>query len=66
MFKVPTLNKNKKKKKITIKIEKRFSMSLNRFELDDVIDLTFIAQLAITCSKLTIETLEKGVIYVQS
>ena len=36
-------------------------MALNRLELDDVIDLKIIAQLAITCSKLTIETLEKGV-----
>ena len=40
-------------------------MSLNRFELDDVSDLKIIAQLAITSSKLTIETLEKGVKYVQ-
>ena len=35
-------------------------------ELDDVSDLTIIAQLAITCSKLITETLEKGVKYVQS
>ena len=40
-------------------------MSLNSFELDDVSDLKIIAQLAITSSKLTIETLEKGVKYVQ-
>ena len=40
-------------------------MSLNRFELDDVSDLKIIAQLALTSSKLTIETLEKGVKYVQ-
>ena len=41
-------------------------MSLNRFELDDVSVLKIIAQLGITCSKLAIDTLEKGVRYVQS
>ena len=37
MFKVPTLNK-KKKGKDNIKKWKGFSVSLNRFELDDVSD----------------------------
>ena len=37
MFKVPTLNK-KKKEKDNIKKWKGFSVSLNRFELDDVSD----------------------------
>ena len=38
MFKVPTLNKNKKEEDNTKKW-KRFSLSLIRFELDDVSDL---------------------------
>ena len=38
MFKVPTMNKNKKEKDNT-KNWKGFSVSLNRFELDDVSDL---------------------------
>ena len=38
MFKVPTLNKNKKEEDNTKKW-KRFSLSLIRFELDDVTDL---------------------------
>ena len=38
MFKVPTLNKNKKEEDNTKKW-KRFFVSLNRFELDDVSDL---------------------------
>ena len=37
MFKVPTLNKNKKEKDNTKKW-KGFSMPLNRFELDNVSD----------------------------
>ena len=47
MFKVPTLKKKIKKKKITLKNEKRFSMSLNRFELDDVIDLKIVYKLVL-------------------
>ena len=43
MFKVPTLNK----KKITVKDEKRFSVSLSRFELDDVIDLKIVYKLVL-------------------
>ena len=38
MFKVPTMNKKKKEKDNT-KNWKGFSVSLNRFELDDVSDL---------------------------
>ena len=38
MFQVGTLNKNKKERDNTKKW-KRFSVSLNRFELDDVSDL---------------------------
>ena len=45
-FKVPTLNKNKKEKDSTKK-RKGFSVSLNRFELGDVIDLKIIVKLAL-------------------
>ena len=45
MFKVPTLNKKKKKDKT--KKWKGFSVSLNRFELDDVIDLKIIDKLVL-------------------
>ena len=45
MFKVPTLNKKKKKDKT--KKWKVFSVSLNRFELDDVIDLKIIDKLVL-------------------
>ena len=41
MLRVPTLNKKKKEKDDTKKW-KGFSVSLNRFELDDVIDLKII------------------------
>ena len=44
MFKVPTLNKNKKRKRNTKKW-KGFSVSLNRFELDNVNDLKIIDKL---------------------
>ena len=43
MFKVPTLNKNKKEEEKW----KRFSVSLNRFALDDVSDLTIIDKLVL-------------------
>ena len=46
MFTVPTLNKNKNEKNSTKKW-KGFSMSLNRFELDDVIDLKIIVKLVL-------------------
>ena len=46
MFKVPTLNKNKKEEDNTKKW-KRFSVSLNRFELDDVSDLKIIEKLVL-------------------
>ena len=46
MFTVPTLNKKKKEKNSTKKW-KGFSMSLNRFELDDVIDLKIIVKLVL-------------------
>ena len=46
MFTVPTLKKNKKEKNSTKKW-KGFSMSLNRFELDDVIDLKIIVKLVL-------------------
>ena len=46
MFKVPTLNKNKKEEDNTKKW-KRFSVSLNRFELDDVSDLKIIDKLVL-------------------
>ena len=41
MFKIPRLNKNKKENDNT-KRWKGFSVSLNRFELDDVCDLKII------------------------
>ena len=41
MFKVPTLKKNKKEED-KAKKWKRFSVSLNRFELDDVSDLKIV------------------------
>ena len=46
MLKVPTLNKNKKEKDDTKKW-KGFSVSLNRFQLDDVIDLKIIGKLVL-------------------
>ena len=46
MFKVPTLNKNKNEEDKTKKW-KRFSVSLNRFELDDVSDLKIIDKLVL-------------------
>ena len=46
MFKVPTLNKNKKEEDNTKKW-KRFSVSLNRFELDGVSDLKIIDKLVL-------------------
>ena len=49
MFKVPTLNKNKKEEDNTKKW-KRFSVSLSRFELDDVSDLTIIDKLVLRLS----------------
>ena len=45
MFKVPTLNKYKKEKDNTKKW--RFSMSLNRFEMDDVSDLKITSKLVL-------------------
>ena len=44
MFKVPTLNKNKKRKRNTKKW-KGFSVYLNRFELGNVNDLKIIDKL---------------------
>ena len=46
LFKVPTLNKKKKEKDKTKKW-KGFSVSLKRFELDDVIDLKIIDKLVL-------------------
>ena len=46
MFKVPTLNKNKKEEDNTKKW-KRFSLPLNRFELDDISDLKIIGKLVL-------------------
>ena len=46
MFKVSTLNKNNKEENNTKKW-KRFSVSLNRFELDDVSDLRIIDKLGL-------------------
>ena len=46
MFKVPTLNKNKKEEDNTKKWE-RFSVSLNRFEVEDVSDLMIIDMLVL-------------------
>ena len=46
MFQVPTLKKNKKEEDNTKKW-KRFSVSLNRFELDDVSDLRIIDKLGL-------------------
>ena len=46
MFKVPTLNKNKKEEDNTKKW-KRFFVSLNRFELDDVSDLKITDKLVL-------------------
>ena len=43
MFKVPTLNKNKKEKDSTKKC-KGFSVSLTKFELEDVRDLKIIGK----------------------
>ena len=46
MFKVPTLNKNKKEEDNTKKW-KRFFVSLNRFEFDDVSDLKITDKLVL-------------------
>ena len=46
MFKVPSLNKNKSEKD-NIKRWKGFSVSLKRFELDDVSDLKIIDKLVL-------------------
>ena len=46
MLKVPTLNKNKKEEHNTKKW-KRFSVSLKRFEFDDVGDLKIIYKLVL-------------------
>ena len=46
MFEVPTLNKNKKEEDNTKKWE-RFSVSLNKFELEDVSDLMIIDKLVL-------------------
>ena len=46
MFKVPTLNKNKKEKDSTKKC-KGFSVSLTKFELEDVRDLKIIGKLVL-------------------
>ena len=46
MFEVPTLNKNKKEEDNTNKW-KRFSLSLIRFELDDVSELKIIVKLVL-------------------
>ena len=46
MFKVPTLNKNKKEEDNTKKW-KGFSVSLSRFELDDASDLKIIDKLVL-------------------
>ena len=46
MFEVPTLNKNKKEEDNTNKC-KRFSLSLIRFELDDVSELKIIVKLVL-------------------
>ena len=46
MFKVPTLNKYKKEKDNTKKW-RRFSMSLNRSEMDDVSDLKITSKLVL-------------------
>ena len=46
MFEVPTLNKNKKEEDNTNK-SKRFSLSLIRFELDDVSELKMIVKLVL-------------------
>ena len=40
--------------------------SLSGFSRDICWNYTLVTQLVITCSKLTIETLEQGVKYVQS
>ena len=46
MFRAPTLNKKKKEKDNTKKW-KGFSVSLNRFELDDVNDMKIISKLVL-------------------
>ena len=46
MFRVPTLNKNKKEEDNTKKW-KGFSVSLSRFELDDASDLKIIDKLVL-------------------
>ena len=46
MFRVPTLNKNKKEEDNTKKW-KGFSVSLSRFELDDASDLKIIVKLVL-------------------
>ena len=49
MFKVPTLKKNKKEDHS--KKWKRFSVLLNRFELDDVSDFKIIDKLVLKLSQ---------------
>ena len=49
MFRAPTLNKKKKEKDNTKKW-KGFSVSLNRFELDDVSDMKIISKLVLKFS----------------
>ena len=47
MFKVPTFNKNEKGRGNNTKKWKGFSVSLSRFELDDVSDLKIIGKLVL-------------------
>ena len=56
MFKVPTLNK-KKKEKDNSKKWKGFSVSLNRFELDNVSDLKIIDKLVLKLLSITTKLL---------
>ena len=56
MFKVPTLNKKKKEKDNTKKW-KGFSVSLNRFELDNVSDLKIIDKLVLKLLSITTKLL---------
>ena len=59
MFKVPTLNKNKKEID-NAKKWKGFSASLNRFELGDVSDLKIIDKLVL---KLLMYECHKNMVY---
>ena len=59
MFKVPTLNKNKKEID-NAKKWKGFSVSLNRFELGDVSDLKIIDKLVL---KLLTYECHKNMVY---